>query len=83
MSGPKLSLQQNAYEEARRFDDKLNSLLELYPPTNIENYLFWKVFTRTVQTGLNIINEHIDGVKAIYEEQKRLESLMKELKENC
>lgn len=49
----------DGYEEAEVIEKEIGSLLMKYPVTK-ENALAWKNFTRTISTGLDILNVWID-----------------------
>ena len=58
----------NGYEEARKIDDKINELIVNQPLTK-ESAMEWWKFTRTIKSGLEIVEEEAKTLLGIKTEE--------------
>ena len=58
----------NGYEEARKIDDKINELINSDSPSK-DNAMEWWKFTRTIKSGLEIIEREAKKILDIKTEE--------------
>jgi hypothetical protein len=52
-----------AVKEANKFAKKMDRLLEIYSPLELENQIFWRVLTRKVEVALEEVKSKIPELR--------------------
>jgi hypothetical protein len=52
-----------AEQEANKFAKKMNRLLEIYSPVELENQNFWRVLTRDLEVALEAVKSRIPELR--------------------
>jgi hypothetical protein len=52
-----------AVKEANKFAKKMDRLLEIYSPVELENQIFWRVLTRNLEVALETVKSRIPELR--------------------
>ncbi|MBV9274530.1 MAG: hypothetical protein JO333_11595 [Verrucomicrobia bacterium] len=52
-----------AEQEANKFAKKMNRLLEIYSPVELENQNFWRLLTRDLEVALEAVKSRIPELR--------------------